>query len=90
MRTYYHLSYIKAILELLPLLYQEKAYSEMYGISSAALNMESSNGDIHFWHIRAMICLGGFDIAQKHYSQYVQYLTEDQKELLNGLFNDPR
>ena len=90
MRTYYHLSYIKVILELLPLLYQEQAYSEMYGISSAALNMESSNGDIHFWHIRAMICLGGFDIAHKHYSQYVQYLTEDQKELLNSLFNDPR
>ena len=90
MRAYYHLSYIKAILELLPLLYQEQAYSEMYSVSSAALNMESGNGDIHFWHIRSMICLGGFDIAQKHYLQYSQYFTEEQKELLNSIFNDPR
>ena len=90
MRAYYHLSYIKAILELLPLLYQEQAYSEMYSVSSAALNMESGNGDIHFWHIRSMICLGGFDIAQKHYLQYSQYFTEEQKELLNIIFNDPR
>lgn len=86
-RTYYHLSYIKAVQELLPLLYQEQAYSEMYSTSSAALNLEPGNGDIQFWHIRAMISLGGIDIAQKYYAQYNQCLSEEQKILLMGLFN---
>ena len=59
----------------------------MYSTSSAALNLEPGNGDIQFWHIRAMISLGGIDIAQKYYAQYNQCLSEEQKVLLMGLFN---
>ena len=87
-RAYYHLSYLKAIMELLPLLYQEEAYSEMYSVSNAALNLEPGNGDIQFWHMRAMISLGGIEIAQKHYSQHNQCLSEEQKMMLINLFNE--
>lgn len=75
-------------MELLPLLYQEEAYSEMYSVSSAALNLEPGNGDIQFWHMRAMISLGGIEIAQKHYSQHNQCLSEEQKMMLINLFNE--
>lgn len=85
-RTYYHLSYIKIVLELLPMLYEESAFSDMYSTSSAALLVEPDNGDIQFWHIRAMIALGGYEIAQKHFSQHSQSLSDEQKKLLTGLF----
>lgn len=85
-RTYYHLSYLQAVLTLLPLLYQEQDYSKMYSVSSEALLYEPENGDIHFWHIRAMVNLGGYEIAQKHFTQHLQTMSEEQKDFLTGLF----
>ena len=62
------------------------SFSDMYSTSSAALLVEPDNGDIQFWHIRAMIALGGYEIAQKHFSQHSQSLSDEQKKLLAGLF----
>lgn len=84
-RTYYHLSYIQAMLSLLPLLYEQKAYSEIYNFSRTALLHEPDNGDFHFWNIRAMHILGGHDIAQKHFLQHSPKLSADQKILLNHI-----
>lgn len=84
-RTYYHLSYLQAVIELLPLLYQEQAYSEMYSLSSDALLYEPENADIHFWHIRSMLNLGGHDVAQKRFAQHIQKLSEEQKDVLESI-----
>ena len=84
-RTYYHLAYLQAVIELLPLLYQEQAYSEMYSLSSDALLYEPENGDVHFWHIRAMENLGGYDVAQKHFAAHASKLSEEQKKIINSL-----
>ncbi|MDO5408955.1 MAG: BTAD domain-containing putative transcriptional regulator [Lachnospiraceae bacterium] len=86
-RTFYHLTYLQAVIALLPLLYKEEAYSDMYALSSAALLYEPENGDILFWHIRAMIELGGLEIAQRNLTQHSQSLNEDQKDILSGILN---
>lgn len=84
-RTYYHLTYLQAVLHLFPLLYQTHAYLELYTISSNALLHEPDNSDIHYWHIRAMHDLGGLDIAQKHFLQHTQKLSEEQQILLGNI-----
>lgn len=84
-RTYYHLAYLQAVITLLPLLYQEEAYSEMYALSSAALLYEPENGDILYWHIRSMIALGGLEIAQRHFFQHIDSFSEDQKKILQSM-----
>lgn len=84
-RTYYHLSYIQAVLNLLPIYYQKQAYSEMYSLSSDALLYEPGNGEIHFWHIRAMLNLGGYDVAQKHYAQHMSKLSDEHRKLLHNM-----
>lgn len=84
-RTYYHLSYLQAVLILLPLLYQEQSYSKIHDISSAALLHEPDNSDIHFWHIRAMYNLGGIDVAQKHFLQHSSKLYDEQRNYLKHI-----
>ena len=84
-RTYYRLSYLRAVVELLPLLYQDGAYSQMYSVSSEALLYEPDNGDIHFWHIRAMMNLGSYDLAQKHFVQHTPTLSDEQKNILESI-----
>ncbi len=86
-RTYYRLAYLQTVLALLPILYQDGNYSAMYSVSSDALLYEPDNGDIHYWHIRAMMNLGSYDLAQKHYVQHIAAFSDEQKDILENLLN---
>lgn len=63
-RTYYRVSYVRAVKELLPLLYEQQAYSEIFSVTSTALSYEPEQEDFHFWHVRVMDKLGSYDLAQ--------------------------
>lgn len=84
-RTYYRVSYIRAVKELLPLLYEQQAYSEMFSVTSTALSYEPEQEDFNFWHVRIMEKLGSYDLAQKHFNQHIHLFTDDQKNLLTRI-----
>lgn len=84
-RTYYRVSYVRAVKELLPLLYEQQAYSEMFSVTSTALSYEPEQEAFHFWHVRVMDKLGSYDLAQKHFSQHIQLFNDDQKKLLTSI-----
>lgn len=89
-RTRYRINYFSAVEELLPILYAEGIYAELYSISSAALLIEPERGHILYWHIRAMISLGAIDMARQYYVVHSQELEEDEKKYLLALFSSSR
>jgi len=88
-RTFYHISYLQAVTQLLPLLFEENAYSQMHNISSSALSMEPENGEILFWHIRSMAMMGAMDLARKYYVSHKNNLSADQQQMLLYIFDHP-
>ena len=84
-RSYYRVSYVQAVKDLLPLLYEQQAYSAMFSVTSTALSYEPEQEDFHFWHVRIMEKLGSYDLAQKHFNQYIHLFTDDQKKLLTSI-----
>lgn len=76
-RTHYVIRFMNLILDLLPLLFEEQMYSDLFSVAAKGLSYEAENGTFHYYYLQSMIHQGLKDLAQKHFSECRKYLRKD-------------
>ena len=84
-RTHYIFRYEHLLMALLPLLYEEQMYMDVFEVALQGLKYEPESSIFNYYLVQSLIKQGMYDQARKHFYECQKYLKKHDYEAFKCL-----